>query len=123
MVRLFDQYNLRHIFEPGFPGLVEAFYVQERLVEQLMPDVHAAFVRLPSRTRGLTEQDTHGISSSAYATKWYITLFSNSVPFGTQLRLWDGLLLEGVDFLIVTSIAIIWSFRGAYSPHRASLTR
>lgn len=45
MVRLFDQYNLRHIFEPGFPGLVEAFYVQERLVEWIAPDVHRAFVR------------------------------------------------------------------------------
>lgn len=45
MVRLFDQYNLRHIFEPGFPGLVEAFYVQERLVEYILPDVHQAFVR------------------------------------------------------------------------------
>jgi hypothetical protein len=46
LVRLFDQYQLRHIFEPGFPGLVETFYVQERLVELFMPDVHQAFVRL-----------------------------------------------------------------------------
>lgn len=56
----------------------------------------------------------HSISTSSYATKWYITLFSNSVPFSTQLRLWDGLLLEGLDFLVVTSLAIIWCFRG---PH------
>lgn len=46
MVRLFDQYGLRHIFEPGFPGLIEAFYVQEKLVELLMPEVHKAFVSL-----------------------------------------------------------------------------
>jgi len=44
LVRLFDQYKLGHIFAPGFPGLHEAFYVQERLVEWLMPDVHSAFV-------------------------------------------------------------------------------
>lgn len=48
MVRLFDQYHLRHIFAPGFPGLIEAFYVQEQLVAYLMPDVNEAFVRLPS---------------------------------------------------------------------------
>ena len=47
MVRLFDQYNIRFIFEPGFPGLVEAFYVQEKLVELLMPEVHTAFVSPP----------------------------------------------------------------------------
>lgn len=57
-------------------------------------------------------QNEQYISTSAYATKWYITLFSNSVPFATQVRLWDGLLLEGVDFLIVTALAIIWQFQG-----------
>lgn len=51
------------------------------------------------------------VSTSAYATKWYITLFANSVPFATQLRLWDGLLLEGIDFLIVTAVSIIWHFQ------------
>lgn len=50
LARLFDQYRLSHIFAPGFPGLHEAFYVQERLVELLMPAVHAAFV---SRTAGI----------------------------------------------------------------------
>ncbi|KAL8287518.1 hypothetical protein RQP46_003376 [Phenoliferia psychrophenolica] len=107
LVRLFYQYGLRHIFEPGFPGLLEAFYVQERLVELLMPDVHQAFV-------------AHGISTSSYATKWYITLFSNSVPFPTQLRLWDGLLLEGVDFLVITSLSIIWCFREDFTNPDAS---
>ncbi|GAA5975337.1 hypothetical protein JCM11641_005942 [Rhodosporidiobolus odoratus] len=98
LCRLFDQYQLGHIFAPGFPGLVESFYVQEKLVELLMPDVRAAFTE-------------HCISTSAYATKWYITLFANSVPFATQLRLWDGLLLEGVDFLVITALAIIWHFQ------------
>ncbi|GAA5836676.1 hypothetical protein JCM11251_002694 [Rhodosporidiobolus azoricus] len=107
LCRLFDQYQLGHIFAPGFPGLVEAFYVQEKLVELLMPDVHAAF-------------NEHCISASAYATKWYITLFANSVPFATQLRLWDGLLLEGVDFLVITAVAIIWHFQREFSSPSAS---
>ncbi|BGP16983.1 hypothetical protein JCM10213_007429 [Rhodosporidiobolus nylandii] len=107
LCRLFDQYQLGHIFAPGFPGLVECFYVQERLVEMLMPDVHAAFAE-------------HFISTSAYATKWYITLFANSVPFATQLRLWDGLLLEGVDFLVITAVAIIWHFQHEFTSPSAS---
>ncbi|GAA5891792.1 hypothetical protein JCM6882_006209 [Rhodosporidiobolus microsporus] len=107
LCRLFDQYQLGHIFAPGFPGLVEAFYVQEKLVELLMPDVHAAF-------------NEHFISTSAYATKWYITLFANSVPFATQLRLWDGLLLEGVDFLVITAVAIIWHFQHEFASPSAS---
>ncbi|GAA5974997.1 hypothetical protein JCM5350_004536 [Sporobolomyces pararoseus] len=107
MCRLFDQYHLENIFEPGFPGLMEVFYVQERLIELLMPDVHKSF-------------NEQYISTSAYATKWYITLFSNSVPFATQVRLWDGLLLEGVDFLIVTALAIIWQFQDEFTSPSAS---
>ncbi|GAA6002874.1 hypothetical protein JCM10207_001877 [Rhodosporidiobolus poonsookiae] len=107
LCRLFDQYQLGHIFAPGFPGLVEAFYVQEKLVEVLMPAVHAAFAE-------------HFISTSAYATKWYITLFANSVPFATQLRLWDGLLLEGVDFLVITAVAIIWHFQHDFTSPSSS---
>ncbi|KAI5479155.1 GTPase activating protein [Pseudohyphozyma bogoriensis] len=107
LVRLFDQYNLKEIFAPGFPGLLEAFYIQERLVELLMPEVHESF-------------QAQMISTSAYATKWYITLFANSIPFSTQLRFWDGLLLEGIDFLIIASVAIIWCYRDQFAPPKAT---
>lgn len=45
MVRLHDEYNMHGIFIHGFPGLLENFYVQERLIEHIMPDVYTAFVR------------------------------------------------------------------------------
>lgn len=60
-------------------------------------------------------QVEHCILPSAYAVKWYITLFTNSFPFATQLRLWDALLLEGLDVLIIIAVAIIWHFRRASS--------
>lgn len=44
LVRLHDVYNMHGIFIHGFPGLLENFYVQERLIEHIMPDVYAAFV-------------------------------------------------------------------------------
>ena len=52
------------------------------------------------------------ISTTSYATKWYITLFANSVPFQTQLRLWDAFLLEGHDTFVVVALAIVWVYRG-----------
>lgn len=99
LVRLHDSYAMHSIFSPGFPGLLEAIYVQERITEQMMPDVYAAF-------------KDHMISTTSYATKWYITLFANSVPFQTQLRLWDVFLLEGQDVYIAVSVAIVWVYRG-----------
>lgn len=99
LVRLHDAYSLHSIFSPGFPGLLEAIYVQERMTEMMMPDVYAAF-------------KTHMVSTTSYATKWYITLFANSVPFQTQLRLWDAFLLEGPDIYIAVALSIVWVYRG-----------
>jgi len=98
LVRLHDAYAMHTIFSPGFPGLLEAIYVQERITEQTMPNVYAAF-------------RDHMISTTSYATKWYITLFANSVPFQTQLRLWDIFLLEGQDVFVAVAVAIVWVFR------------
>ncbi|KAJ7150375.1 rab-GTPase-TBC domain-containing protein [Mycena filopes] len=98
LVRLHDAYGMHSIFSPGFPGLLEAIYVQERITEQMMPDVYAAFKK-------------HMISTTSYATKWYITLFSNSVPFQTQLRLWDAFLLDGADLFVAVAVAIVWAYR------------
>ncbi|KAF8634929.1 hypothetical protein AX15_000668 [Amanita polypyramis BW_CC] len=98
LVRLHDAYSLHSVFSPGFPGMLEAIYVQERITEYFMPDVYAAFKR-------------HMISTTSYATKWYITLFANSVPFQAQLRLWDAFLLEGYDVFIAMAVAIVWVYR------------
>ncbi|KAJ7024400.1 rab-GTPase-TBC domain-containing protein [Mycena alexandri] len=98
LVRLHDAYGMHTIFSPGFPGLLEAIYVQERITEQMMPDVYGAFKK-------------HMISTTSYATKWYITLFSNSVPFQTQLRLWDAFLLDGTDLFVAVAVAIVWAYR------------
>ncbi|KAF9445280.1 RabGAP/TBC [Macrolepiota fuliginosa MF-IS2] len=98
LVRLHDAYNMHTVFSPGFPGLLEAIYIQERIIEQMMPDVYQAFKK-------------HMISTMSYATKWYITLFANSVPFQTQLRLWDAFLLEGYDLFVAVAVGIVWVYR------------
>ncbi|KAI0067995.1 RabGAP/TBC [Artomyces pyxidatus] len=98
LVHLHDAYQMHDIFSPGFPGLLESIYVQERVIAEMMPDVYAAFKK-------------HMISTTSYATKWYITLFANSVPYQTLLRLWDAFLLEGPDLFIVVALSVIWSYR------------
>ena len=60
------------------------------------------------------------ISTTSYATKWYITLFANSVPFQTQLRLWDAFFLEGRDVFIITAIAIVWAFKDHLTSSQAN---
>lgn len=57
------------------------------------------------------------ISSTSYTTKWFITLFANTVPFQTQLRIWDAFFLEGKDALVMASVGILWVFRGKVELH------
>lgn len=59
------------------------------------------------------------ISSSSYATKWYITLFANTVPFQVQLRLWDAFFLEGLDAFVLASVGIIWACRAQLGSPKA----
>ncbi|KAH0837909.1 RabGAP/TBC [Lanmaoa asiatica] len=98
LTHLHDAYAMHMVFSPGFPGLLETIYVQEQIMRLKMPDVYAAFKK-------------HMISTTSYATKWYITLFANSVPFQTQLRLWDAFLLDGQDVFVAVAVAIVWTYR------------
>lgn len=101
LVRLHSAYSLHSIFAPGFPGLLEAIYVQEKLIETYMPAVYESF-------------KNNMVGGTAYATKWYITLFANSVPFQMQLRVWDAFLVDGPDVLVVVAVGIVWAYRGGY---------
>jgi hypothetical protein len=108
-------YGLHQTFSPGFPGLVENFYVQRKLCERLCPELVASL-------------ESDGVAISSYATKWYITLYTNVLPFSTQLRLWDCYLLQGKDLLVVIAVAILWSLReqlmqGGFEVAMKSLTR
>jgi len=103
MVRIHDNHQFHNIFSPGFPGLLECFYIQERLIEYLIPAVHATF-------------EKQLISSSAYATKWYITIFANTVPYEAQLRLWDAFFLKGMDILILAAVSLVYSLRSKIGP-------
>jgi len=107
LVLLHDAYHMHDIFSPGFPGLLESIYVQERITEEMMPEVYGAFKR-------------HMVSTTSYATKWYITLFANSVPYQTHLRLWDAFLLEGPDLFVIVAVSIIWVHRDRITAESAN---
>jgi len=96
MCYLHTAYSMHTVFKPGFPGLLENIYVQEALMKRMVPGAYDAFHR-------------HGISTTSYATKWYITLFANTIPFQTQLRLWDAFLLEGQDLIVVMALYVVWA--------------
>lgn len=49
------------------------------------------------------EKDELGIDTTAYGTRWYLTLFNYSIPFPAQLRVWDVFMLLGDSNDIIPS--------------------
>lgn len=90
------KFDLHSVFYPGFPGLMEQFHVQEHLMRLLLPPDF------------LLNLESEGITTSSYATRWYITKFYNVVPFETQLRLWDIYFFLGRDVLPLFAVAILY---------------
>ncbi|KAI1781084.1 TBC domain-containing protein [Hypoxylon cercidicola] len=120
LVRLWKYRGLNRLYQSGFEELMGALKDFERdwLSNR---DVAAKLSELC-------------IDPTAYATKWYLTLFNLSIPFAVQLRVWDAFLLlgsspdppvvadtagkvasepssQGLEILHATSLAIIDTLR------------
>lgn len=81
LVRLWQLRGLEQLFRSGFDGLMAA-----------LQDFEDQWLRGGDVATRLEEL---GISSTAYGTRWYLTLFNMSVPFPAQLRVWDVFMLLG----------------------------
>lgn len=63
LVRLMDSYNLRSHFLADMPGLQLRLFQFDRLIEEILPHLHAVLLK-------------KGVKSSMYASQWFMTLFS-----------------------------------------------
>jgi hypothetical protein len=81
LVRLWQLRGLEQLFAPGFGGLMDAL---------------AEFEKSWLGGGAVAEKlDELSITSTAYGTRWYLTLFNMSIPFPAQLRVWDVFMLLG----------------------------
>ncbi|KAI9225381.1 MAG: rab-GTPase-TBC domain-containing protein [Piptocephalis tieghemiana] len=95
MRNLLAQPGFRGLFLPGFPGLLEAFHVQEEVLSTFYPGLYAHLKRID-------------LGTMMYATRWYCTLYAGGcLTFSTVLRVWDVMMLRGPDVLIGTAVALL----------------
>ncbi|KAI0096496.1 rab-GTPase-TBC domain-containing protein [Daldinia grandis] len=81
LVRLWQYRGLNRMYGSGFVALIEA-----------LKDFENDWLASRDVASKLTELC---IDPTAYATKWYLTLFNLSIPFPVQLRVWDAFILLG----------------------------
>ncbi|KPM45023.1 hypothetical protein AK830_g1562 [Neonectria ditissima] len=80
VVRLWQLRGLARLYRPGFEELMAAMkdfsdnWLNKEVAKKL---------------------DELCIDTTAYGTRWYLTLFNLSIPFAAQLRVWDVFLLLG----------------------------
>ncbi|RMJ07535.1 hypothetical protein CDV36_012862 [Fusarium kuroshium] len=82
LVRMWQLRGLARLYRPGFEELMAA--MNDFSTNWLNKEVASKLVELC-------------IDTTAYGTRWYLTLFNLSVPFPAQLRVWDVFLLLGDD--------------------------
>ena len=81
LVRLWQLRGLQQLFAAGFDGLMNA-----------LGEFEKDWLAGGDVAQKLEEL---GITSTAYGTRWYLTLFNMSIPFPAQLRVWDAFMLLG----------------------------
>ncbi|KAI8624053.1 rab-GTPase-TBC domain-containing protein [Xylariaceae sp. FL1651] len=98
LVRLWQFRGLNRIYQSGFVELMGALKdfeaqwlngkdVAEKLVSSTANPILSYRSNIPKKELC--------IDPTAYATRWYLTLFNLSIPFPAQLRVWDVFMLLG----------------------------
>lgn len=83
LVRLWELRGLEKLYKHGFGGLIEA-----------LDDFEKLWLGEGELKKKL---DDLMIGPTAYGTRWYLTLFNYSIPYPSQLRVWDVFILLGDD--------------------------
>jgi len=94
MLSILLRHGMNQYFGDRFPKLRLSVLQFDILVDNNLPDLGTAF-------------DTFNLSAEFYATQWFLTLFSYSLPFPHVLRLWDQFLCRGMKFMHRVGLALL----------------
>lgn len=91
---LMKQYGLRGHYTPDMDGLQLHLYQYEKILAEQLPHVDRHLKR-------------KGITSTMYASQWFMTLFAYRFPLEVVFRIYDIMLSEGVESIIRFAIALL----------------
>ncbi|XP_076352112.1 ecotropic viral integration site 5 ortholog-like isoform X2 [Tachypleus tridentatus] len=94
LVRLMEDYKLREMYKPCMAELGLCMYQLECIVQEILPEL---YIHLQSQS----------FQTSMYASSWFLTLFTSSLPFQLACRVMDLLLSEGIEIIFRIAVAIL----------------
>jgi len=104
LTTIVTRFGMADLFNPQLPRLKLFFFQMDRLISIIDQDLHAH----------LKEE---GLSSTLFASAWFITIFTNSLKQNTEdqvvneslLQLWDYFLLEGWNAVLKLGAYVLTS--------------
>lgn len=97
-VQLMEKYRLRELYKPMMTELGLCMFQLEFIVQEQMPDLYMHF-------------NNTGFDTSMYASSWFLTLFTTTLPLDLANRIMDLFLVDGIDSIFRVSIAILQQAR------------
>ncbi|XP_067662204.1 ecotropic viral integration site 5 ortholog-like isoform X1 [Haliotis asinina] len=94
LVRLMQEYRMREMFKPSMAELGLCMYKLECLIQELLPDLYLHF-------------QTQNFHTSMYASSWFLTLFTTSLPLSLACRIMDIFISEGMEMIFRVGMAIL----------------
>lgn len=93
-VRLTLDRNLEPLYVRSLLGLKQCLHVLDRLLAVFLPDL----------ARHLSTEE---IDTNMFAARWFLTLFTHSLPFSAVVRFFDAFVVDGFDALFIMTIALL----------------
>lgn len=93
LVSLFNTFSLENFFSEGLEKLKQYVWVSKKILEKSNPKLF----------KHLTEQN---IPDDLWLLKWIMTLFTMILPDSVLVRIWDMMLLKGINYLFSVIVAV-----------------
>merc|ERR1711953_764263 len=94
LVKLMQDYRMREMFKPSMAELGLCMYQLEVLVQEHIPDLYGHF-------------QSQSIHTNLYASSWFLTLFTTSLPLVLSCRVMDCFLSEGMEVIFRIALSLL----------------
>lgn len=93
-VQIMVKYRASLLFCEGLPLLKLHTFQYQGLLEKVFPEVH-------------THLDANFVTPEMYVTKWILTMFTQSLPFSVTARIWDIIVCDGLEFVVLAALGTV----------------
>ncbi|KAJ3065507.1 GTPase-activating protein [Podochytrium sp. JEL0797] len=92
--KLMKHYNFRPLYTPTMLGLQLRLFQYDHLLQERLPTLHAHLAQ-------------HDVTSSMYASPWFLTLFAYRFPLEIVLRIMDVVFSQGIETVFQFAFALL----------------